>query len=335
MQEFNSIDVRPHQLMLIVSQLGAGCTDDLGDPELTEILRTARANPSLPLTLRCPTDTNYDYQNIEDRYKDTAEELFYIRADLRIIQRMGMVPGATRPAIEIFNRLITGVTTALGILYFDEVTSDTWKGLGKENCHYDEGRALGVRAIVHTRDPEDEARYKVSSTKLMYDGEKLLIRPHHLMCMSCFFGSRKFAPPEKNLPYAVIPEDNLYEAIDIINKNPDIPIELVSGTCMICPPCYNYDTKTKRCACPTGMAVRDELKDLDVLQLLGMKYGDIMGAKELYTLLYEKVGSTRKICGHGDGVVRSPEFSICPTTKEPAYDTAKATGLGFLDQEED
>ena len=322
MQEYHSMDVRPHQLMMIVSKLGAGCKDDLGDAELNEILKASRANPALPLTLRCPTTTVYDYQNPEDRYKDSKEELFYARADLTILHLMAMVPGETRTAIEMFNKLISGVKTAKDILYFDEVTSEQWQGI-PEACHYDKGRSLGIRSIVYQRDPEDEARYKVSSTKLMYDGKKLQIRPHHLMCMSCFYGLRKFAPPKKNLQFAPIREDNLYEAIEIMDRNPEIPVELVCGTCMICPPCYNYDKATKRCVCPTGMSIRDELKDLDVLQRLGLNYGDVMPAWKLYELLYEKVPSTKSICGYGDGVVRSSEWSICPTSKEPAFERAK------------
>ena len=80
------------------------------------------------------------------------------------------------------------------------------------------------------------------------------------------------------------------------------------------------------------MALRDELKDLDVLQRLGLHYGDIRPAREVYTRLFEQIASTREICGYGDGVVRSPEWRVCGGPNgNPGYEKARAAGLGFLD----
>ena len=309
--------------MLMVSKIGAGCQDDLGPVELTEALKAVRENPNLPITLRCPVTTNYDYQNPTELREAPADHLFYARCDLKILQRMGMVPGATRPATEMFHRLFEGVETAQGIMCFAEVTAPTWKGLDQEGRDYDKGRALGLRAIIPPRDQDEMKQVKVESTKAMYESDVLKIRPHHLLCMTCFYGRQAFEP---------IAEDNLFEAIDIIHANPEVPIELVCGPCMICPPCHLYCPSSNRCISPHGMALRDELKDLDVLQILGLKYGDILPARELYTQLYHKIYSTTQICGHGDGEVRSPEWSVCSGKNgNPAYVKARAAGLGFLD----
>ena len=48
------------------------------------------------------------------------------------------------------------------------------------------------------------------------------------------------------------------------------------------------------------MALRDEKKDLDTLQLLGLKYDDVLPAHELLNLLYERIESTTQVCGYGD-----------------------------------
>lgn len=323
MKEFGSIDVRPHQLMLIVAKIGSGCKNDLGYAKLTEILVAVRANPSLPITLRCPVTTNYCYQNPEKLTEPAEDSLFYARCDLSILHKMGMVPGATRPAIEIFQRLHDNVETAEGIMYFNEITSETWKGLDQEGRNYDKGRVMGVSEIIPVRDKKEEEQFKIDSVKVMYEADRLKIRPHHLMCMTCFYGRQAFKP---------ISADNLFEAIDIIHKNPDIPVELVCGTCMICPPCYNYDPFSRYCVSTSGMALRDELKDLDVLQILGLKYGDVLPAKDLFKLLYDRVKSQTQICGHGDGLVRGPEWTVCTAGPEPgpAYAKARAEGLGFL-----
>jgi hypothetical protein len=141
--------------------------------------------------------------------------------------------------------------------------------------------------------------------------------------MSCFYGARI-----DNL--APIKEDNLFEAIDAIHKNPNIPITLVPGCCMICPPCSHYDPETNLCLGGRSMALRDQKKDLDVLQKLGLKYGDTLPARQLYELLYERIPSTRDICGWGDGEVRAREWSICgdPQGKE-TYRKARAAKLGI------
>ena len=49
--------VRPFQLMCVVCRLGADCTDDLGEPRLTALLKAVRVDPKLPLTLHCNVDT--------------------------------------------------------------------------------------------------------------------------------------------------------------------------------------------------------------------------------------------------------------------------------------
>ena len=71
--------MRPYQLMCVVCRLGAGRTDDLGDPRLTAILQAVRQDPKLPLTLRSNVDTVYRYQN-PGHADDTAEDDAYQKA---------------------------------------------------------------------------------------------------------------------------------------------------------------------------------------------------------------------------------------------------------------
>jgi hypothetical protein len=320
---FESLDIRPYELMRIVSEIGAGRTDDLATQRLTFILRSVRQRPALPLTLRCNVTTAYAYQN-PGLDLDTPEgKLFNVRRDLRILQRMGLVPGDTRPAIELFRRLLENVESARGILWFDEITSDAWIGEPRERCHYERGRALGIGAIIPSRDAKDRAQAKGTSVQAMYRAKTLEIRPHHLMCISCFYGGREELEP--------IEEDNLFEAIDIMQHDPQISVELVCGPCMICPPCHGYTPSTAQCTADVGMALRDELKDLDVLQRLGLEYGDVLPARALLTRLYARIPSTRAVCGHGDGLVRAREWRICGGPDgDPRYQRAREEGLGFL-----
>jgi len=318
-----TLPVRPYQLMCIVCRLGAGCTDDLGDPRLTAILKAVRQDPKLPLALRCNVDTVYRYQN-PGHAEDTPEgELFNAKRDLDILQKLGLVPGDARPAIDMFARLLDKAPQARGICGYETATSDTWRGCAQAGSgNYEKGRARGIKAVIQPRSPQELAESKKTSAVAIYQAPVLRIRPHHLLCMSCFHGGK-----EKLAPIAA---DNLFEAIDAIHKNPDIPVTLIAGVCMICPPCPSYDPVNRLCLGGRSMALRDQKKDLDVLQKLGLKYGDTLPARKLYDLLFQRIASTRDICGYGDAEARSPEWSVCGSARNDApYQKARAARLGI------
>jgi hypothetical protein len=317
------LQVRPYQLMRIVSKIGEGRDADLGDARLAEILAAARANPAIPLTLRCNVTGEYAWQNPGHDEDTPGGPLINAQRDLRILQRLGLAPGDTRPAIDLFGRILENIETAEGILWFRDTTSDAWKGEPRESCHYEAGRAKGLRALIPGRTGDDMAKVKTESVAAMRAADMLEIRPHHLMCMACFHQGKQELTP--------IDEDNLCEAIEIIHANPDIPVKLICGPCMICPPCPHLLVEQNQCVGRGSMALRDELKDLDVLQKLGLSYGDVVPARELYRRLFDRVHSTKEICGHGDGIERSPEWRVCGGPDGDArYTRARETGLGFL-----
>lgn len=321
-----TFDVAPFELMHIVSRIGQGRPDDLGDERLTRILAAVRENPLLPLTLRCRvTSSCYDYQNPgPDPAAGDGGELFRRRRDLAIVHRLGLAPGDTRPAIELFKRLLEKIETARGILWFAAVTAPAWKGEDPAACGFERGRALGLGAIIPPRTAEEKARVKQRSAVAVHAAAVLRIRPHHLMCMTCFYGGRM------KTTFEPIAEDNLHEAIVACQRNPRIPIELVDGPCMICPPCSSYREAANKCVGGNGMSLRDELKDLDLLQRLGLAYGDTLPAAELFVRLFATVASTTEICGHGDGVVRGYEWTICGGPNgHPGYVAGRAAGLSI------
>ena len=322
--EANMLEIRPYQLMCVVCRIGEGQNEKLGDARLTEILAAVREDPKAPIRLCSNTESVYRYQN-PGLAEDTPEgEMFNAKRDLDVFQKLGLVPGDARPAIDMFERLLVNVPAAKGVCGYETVTADTWRGCPRAaSGNYEKGHALGIKAIIPPRDEQEKADFKKNTVAAIYQAKTLQIRPHHLMCMSCFYGARM-----DNL--APIKEDNLFEAIDAIHKNPDIPVTLVRGTCMICPPCSHFEAETKLCLGGRSMALRDQKKDLDVLQKLGLKYGDTLPARKLYKLLYERVPSTRDVCGYGDGEKRAPEWSICgdPEGKE-TYRKARAANLGI------
>jgi len=303
-----SLSLRPYELMCIVCKIGAG-KSGFRNKRLTEILKKIRKQPDMPVTLQCNTDSVYEYQNPGKKSSSCGGQLFNKKHDLDILQRLGLVPGATRPARVLFNRLLQNITTTQDICGYKDNNSKDWKGCDYAfTGNYEKGQAKGSRAIIRLRTTKAMTAAKKRSVRLMRSAKRLLIRPHHLICMTCFFGDHmdKFEP---------IDEDNLYEVIDIMRKNPNIPVTLVRGCCMICPPCPDYDVKNNLCVGSNSMSLRDEKKDLDVLQQLDLQYGNTLPAKELYALLFKKIYSTKQICGYGDGAVRAPEWSVCGSPK--------------------
>ncbi|MFA7160541.1 MAG: hypothetical protein WC299_14685, partial [Kiritimatiellia bacterium] len=247
-------------------------------------------------------------------------ELYNAKRDLDIIQRLGLAPGAVHPARDLFVRLLKKIPSAAGICGYGEGMPEAWKGCRfAVSGHYEKGVAAGVAAIIPPRDSRQKERAKKKSVREMYASGMLDIRPHHFMCMTCFHGGQ-----EKIAPIAV---DNLFEAIDIICKNPDIPVRLVRASeCMICPPCHSWNPKKSKCI--STCSLRDQKKDLDVLQKTGLKFGDVLPAHEFLNRLYGAVRSTREVCGCGDGIVTSFEWDGCGMQGNEGYLKGRAAGLG-------
>jgi hypothetical protein len=215
------------------------------------------------------------------------------------------------------------VSRARGICGYGFSTAEAWRGCNRaESSAYERGRAAGITALFSPRDAGEMERVKEESAQAVYQASVLRIRPHHLMCMACFHGGRQTLEP--------IAADNLFEAVHVIQRNPTTPVTLVRGCCMICPPCHCYDPATNRCVRNNAMSLRDQKKDLDVLQRLGLEYGDTLPAVELYRRLFASVTTTTEICGYGDGTTRAWEWSVCrgPEGSE-AYLKARAAGLGI------
>ena len=53
-----------------------------------------------------------------------------------------------------------------------------------------------------------------------------------------------------------------------------------------------------------------------------------MDARELVDLLFERIASTREICGYEDGIVRAQEWTICGGPEgNPGYVATRETGV--------
>jgi hypothetical protein len=320
------LSVRPYQLLCIVCSLGEdppGPTNKV----LKNILQTVRAHPDIPTTLRCNAGDVYAYHDAGVS-EDTPEGKDYnIKRDLDILQALDMAPGTALPARVLCARLLKRVATVSGICAYETVISEAWKGCPKAaSGHYEKGLAKGLDAIILPRREEDLAQEKTASMKALCSAKEVKVRPHILLCAICQYAGG-VRPPFK--------PDNLPEMLDIIlNKNPDLLITLVRGAdWMMCAPCPSRNVELNACFCGQNKSggLYNELKDVNVLQRLGLTFGTTMKAGELYKLIFEKIPTVAGVCALNNRDL--PSYSVwrdsCGDKKPPgAYEKGRDQLMG-------
>jgi len=308
------IALRPYELLCMVCTLG-GRRRTPEDKRLRELLATIRANPQIPITVRCDGGELFGYQDPGTR-KETPEGPEYnLKRDLELLKRLDLAPGSTLPARILFLRLWERIPSVSGICTFGTATSDAWRGCPRaEKGHYGKGHAKGVAAIIPKRPPSGMARDKKRSIKALAEAGEIPIRPHLLMCAVCQYGSGVRPPFD---------EDNLPELLRmILNERPDVPIRLVRGAdWLMCAPCpYRFGDLN---ACVTGRngcgGLYNEIKDLNMLQALGLTYGTVMAGKEILRLILEEIPEHAGICALDNAGLppHSVWWNACDARKAP------------------
>jgi len=190
-----------------------------------------------------------------------------------VLQRLGLTPGDTRAARQLFARVAEAIPTRLCV--FPEPT-EKWPSWPAEAVEaYERGLA---KPWAPVQSPEASAAAKTASVAEIEASERLYLRPHHLLCIFCYYGR------EMDAPLAV---DNLWEPLVKIRENPDLEVTLVEGDCMVCPPCHSYDPASGTCVAACGL--RDRRKDLDTFQALDLLPGETIKARDLLRLYLERI----------------------------------------------
>jgi len=82
-------------------------------------------------------------------------------------------------------------------------------------------------------------------------------------------------------------------------KEPDTLVTLVPGAdWMMCAPCPHRVDALNSCVCGTigSGGLYNEMKDLNVMQRLGLTYGTTLPAREIYKLIFERIPKTDGVC---------------------------------------
>lgn len=319
-----AVNIRAHQLMSLVCVLGGMKCPLMEASKAREVLDRLAADPTTAIRLMSNADEIPHYTTIKTAAQASPDkqEVLNRKRDLDVLQRLGLAPGDTRRARYLYELLFQRVETPKGICSHD---TPGWEGcpLAKSGA-YERVRKQGWKAVVHSRTNQECEQYRRRNVQCIETGKRLFVRPHHLMCLSCWYAGGKNKSPR--------PNDTLFEIWQRICREPDVPITLVEGTCMACDCCDGFHPSNGRCVHSCGL-IRDYKKDLDVFQKLGLMPGATMKARELYALLFERIPSTRDICAFGDGVVRSEEWKLCGGPDgNSAYTATRRTGIFSSDR---
>ncbi len=281
---------------------GADCPLFASRADALAILERVKSDPSVTIRLTSDADrlphysmlTDEDYANLD------RDGVFHRKRDLDVLQRLGLTPGDTRRSRYLYELLLQRIETPDGICAYN---TPGWEGCPlARGGFYELARSNGSRNLVFDRVAGEKAEARKSSIARIRNDPVLRIRPHHLMCMSCWYGAGQVCSPRS--------DDTLDVLWERISTDPDLEIMLVEGNCEACHCCDGFHPASTRCVHACGL-IRDYKKDLDIFQKLGLLPGARMNARKLLGRIFQCIPSTREVCGYGTGVVTGQEWKIC------------------------
>jgi len=294
--------VCPYQLACLFCRAGAQ-TPHPTQARAGELAEAIRQTPDLPLMLRCNLGDLFAFQNC-GMAEDTPEGPdFNRKRDSDLLQWLDLTPGTVMPARMLLKRLLLRLPSVAGVCGYERVTGPAWEGCAKAfSGDYERGRERGIEAVIPARSAAEMAAEKERSMRALGASGPIPVRPHLLLCAICQYGGGTRAP---------YPEDNLPELLEQALL-PDCPLEVefVAGaTWAVCASCPQF---TAAGCCVTGglsgAALYNEAKDLNVLQALGLTYGAVIGARDLFRLILERIPSADGVCALNR--IPLPEHSV-------------------------
>ena len=305
-----------------------------GRETVERIISTIKADPTVPLELAVDLEvTHAHWHDIHEGAlcgdRDfTRRQGDYIgrMKDLDVCRRISARPNGVYPAFEVVKWLVANITSLEGICFYKEGSREKWPecryarldspkrmrgemGLGKE------AEGIGPCIFLPMRSKKELRQSKEETAQAIAQADRLFVRPHHLMCMLCVFGTE-----ERNSP---LEDDNLYEILLRMRDDPELPVTLIEGCCQVCDPCPAYYPPKNICF---HSYVRDQHKDLRCFQTLGLAPGDTLPAGKLMALLYDRVTCLEEVCTGFQSEGAAQLWSTCAGNPK-GYEAARSKRL--------
>ena len=335
------LDVRGHWLMCAVCVRGGCRKPPPGKAVIKRLLDAMWSYPFVPLRILGDVDVTRGHyfdacerrspRNLPKDFDARQADHVWRRKDLEVCRVLGIVPNTVMPAYLAYNALFARQPTLDGICrtgsavsadwpvcphavrgYYEKIAGEPRANLRKQ-CELGEKIAgKGLWAMIRPRTRRAMRLAKQRSVRRIMAADRLYIRPDHCLCILCNASSPQ--------PYI---EDNLIELFRRMTAEPNIPVTLTEGCCMVCDPCNVYHAGEHLCY---HGHVKCALRDLMILERLGLAPGATLPARELYALIYQRIGSLKEICGWRDGSTTAPMWAPCGYDR-PVLEDARRQGL--------
>jgi len=336
------LEVRGHRLLCAVCARGGCRKPPPGKRVINRLLKAMWAYPYVSLKVAADVDVLrahyfdvYEKRNekrLPKGFRKRKDDYLWRRKDLEVCRVLGIVPNTEIPAFHAYTILFQRQPTLDGICrtgsrkstawpecpyarkgYYERIASGRRYGLRRQTELGEKMDGQGIWAMLRPRTREDMAAAKRRSAKFILEkADRLYMRPLHVLCLLC--------RPDMSNPLV---EDNLIELLRRMEADPDIPVTLTEGCCMACDPCNEYFTGENLCY---HTHIKNSLRDLMVLERLGLPPGATLPARELYQRVYDRIGSLKEICGWRDGSNTAPYWAPC-AYDNPFLDNARKAGL--------
>lgn len=347
----NTIQIRAHHLLCAICA-SAGCKETpAGEEIIRDIIKSVKSDPFITIRITADIDiVRAHYEEIHSpnalvEQSDIAQRRYDYpnrMKDLELLRRLGIRPNTEYPAVELLRLLFKKVHSLEGICFHKSTPNKDWpecphsqKDLFKQvhddglddyfsldrcNRSGEQLAGKGPYSLLPIRTRAEMVEAKEKSVKRIANADRLYIRPHHLLCMLCSYGAGAL-----NAPLEV---DNLQELMVRMEENPEIPVTLTEGCCMVCDPCPAYYPEKHICL---WMYTKDQLKDLRVLHKLNLKPGSTLKARDLINRLFAHIDSPCEICGADAMNSSSSTWESCCSANSGGYEKIKK-GHFFHDQ---
>jgi len=309
-------EIRAHHLLCAICRRGGCPGPSSGRRKIDRLMKAVWGWPYLSLQITADVDLNRAhyldvYANRGNRplpkdFWKRQKDYVGRKKDFETLRRMGIVPNTILPAYLAYEIIFSRIRTLEGICfssftldsktwsecpyarkgYYEKIVSQRRYGLKEQTELGEEMSGKGIWSLFSPRTRKDMMETKRTSSKHIRHADRLFIRPSHLLCILC----------TADLKEPLI-QDNLVELRTKMEENPSIPVTLIEGCCMVCDPCNVYHPYENVCY---RAHIKNQLRDLMMLEKLDLKPGDTLSAKDLYERIHERIGSLREICAWGD-----------------------------------
>ncbi|MEA3476931.1 MAG: hypothetical protein U9R60_02035, partial [Bacteroidota bacterium] len=198
-----AITIRPYQLLSTVCILGGAECPLMEKEKAVEVLEKVKADPTTTIQLESNVDEIPRFTSLGplDHSSPDTQDVHNRKRDLDVLQQLGLLPGDTRRARYLYELLFSRIETPNNICAYN---TQGWQGCALAGSGaYESVHAKGWKAVVYVRSDQEREEYRHRNVEQIENDDGLFVRPHHLMCLSCWYGDGELTPLPNNTIFEI------------------------------------------------------------------------------------------------------------------------------------